>query len=120
MLKLSFRKLLSFGSQEKKYGQLVARKVEHSRKHLLFKCFQAWKHDFLSENHYNAKFRQHVKGKERETLQHCFSILKIEFKRALLRERKAEQLYCSRLKASAFQALQLACEESRELNEKSE
>lgn len=64
-LKVCLRRLIAFGNKEKRYLQLVARKVEQNRKHLMFKYFQAWKHDFLSENCYNARFRQYMKGKER-------------------------------------------------------
>lgn len=76
-LRLCFRRLVSFAHMEKKHLQLAARHVEKSRKRLMFKCFQAWRQDFLSENCYSARFRQYVKAKERETLQHCFSILKV-------------------------------------------
>lgn len=81
--------------------------------HLVFKFFSGWKQVYLSENCLNDRFRLHMGMRERETLQYYFSVLKLQFKRALLRERKADQHYHCQLRGKAFMAMKYLYQDNR-------
>lgn len=104
-MKLIFRTIKIHSWKGKKTGEMLERWKDYMSRKLLFKYFANWKHHYYKIHNYHKKLKIYQISKQQERLSNCFSILKLGYKRGMIKQLKAERHYNSVLKLKIFESI---------------